>query len=131
MKNWVIALAILILPVVTYFVLEKNSANQAAFEVLAQADRPTAIKFFSSMCLDCKKLDVVTKEVMPKYADRVNYQAYNVQNNEKGVDVLIKKYGVTLVPTMIFVKKDGSVYKKTEGYLEKQQLEQILNALSK
>lgn len=131
MKNWVIALAILILPVVTYFALEKNSANQAAFEVLAQADRPTAIKFFSSMCLDCKKLDVVTKEVMPKYADRVNYQAYNVQNNEKGVDVLIKKYGVTLVPTMIFVKKDGSVYKKTEGYLEKQQLEQILNALSK
>lgn len=131
MKNWIVALIILIAPIVTYYVLDKNSQNKAAFEAQAQVGKPSVIKFYSTMCLDCKKLDVVTKEIMPKYADKLNYQAYNVQNNDKSVDALVQKYGVTLVPTMVFIKKDGSVAKKTEGYLTNQQLEQNLNALCK
>ena len=131
MKNWIVALIILIAPIVSYYVLDKNSQNKAAFEAQAQVGKPSVIKFYSTMCLDCKKLDVVTKEIMPKYADKLNYQAYNVQNNDKSVDALVQKYGVTLVPTMVFIKKDGSVAKKTEGYLTNQQLEQNLNALCK
>ena len=131
MKNWIVVLIILIAPIVTYYVLDKNSQNKAAFEAQAQVGKPSVIKFYSTMCLDCKKLDVVTKEVMPKYADKLNYQAYNVQNSDKSVDVLVQKYGVTLVPTMVFISKDGNVVKKTEGYLTNQQLEQNLNALCK
>ena len=131
MKNWIIALAILIVPIIAYYALDKDSANKAAFEAQAQTGLPTVIKFHSSMCLDCKKLDSVTKEIMPKYANRVNYQDYNVQNKDKNVDSLIQKYSVTLVPTMIFLKKDGTLYKKTEGCLAKEQLEHILNTLTK
>ena len=131
MKNWIIALVILIAPVIVYYGLEKNSENKVVLQAQAQVGKPTVVKLYSTMCLDCKKLDSVTKEVMPMYADKLNYQAYNVQNNEKGADKYIDKYNVTLVPTMIFLNKDGSLYKKTEGYLEKRQLEQILNVLVK
>lgn len=131
MKNWIVALIILVVPVIAYYALDKNSHNKAAFQAQAQVGKPSVIKFYSTMCLDCKKLDVVTKEVMPKYADKLNYQAYNVQNNDKAVDALVQKYSVTLVPTMLFIKEDGEVIKKTEGYLTNKQLEQNLNALLK
>lgn len=131
MKNWIVALIILVVPVIAYYALDKNSQNKVAFEAQAQVGKPSVIKFYSTMCLDCKKLDVVTKEVMPKYADKLNYQAYNVQNNDKAVDALVQKYGVNLVPTMLFIKESGEVVKKTEGYLTNKQLEQNLNALLK
>lgn len=56
MKNWIIALAILIIPMVTYFVLDKTQASKAAFEAQATQNmsKPVVMKFSSPMCLDCK-----------------------------------------------------------------------------
>ena len=36
MKNWIIALAILIIPMVTYYVLDKTHSDKAAFEANIQ-----------------------------------------------------------------------------------------------
>ena len=131
MKNWIIALAILIIPVVTYFVLDKTNSPKAAFEAQAQSSysKPLVIKFSSPMCLDCKKLEGVTTVVMPKYADKVVYQKYTTQTNDKNTNAMIKKYNVTLVPTMIFVQKDGKIFKRTEGYMTEMELENIIKGL--
>ncbi len=131
MKNWIIALAILIIPMVTYFVLDKTQASKAAFEAQATQNmsKPVVMKFSSPMCLDCKKLEGVISEVMPKYADKITYQKINAQSNDSASASLIKKYNVTLVPTMVFVKKDGTVYKRTEGYMPKSELEKIIKGL--
>lgn len=66
---------------------------------------------------------------MPKYADKITYQKINAQSNDSASASLIKKYNVTLVPTMVFVKKDGTVYKRTEGYMPKSELEKIIKGL--
>ena len=133
MKNWIIALVILVVPVITYYALDKNAAQKAAFEAqAAQATaKPIVIKFYSPMCLDCKKLDSVVKEVLPKYEDRIVFQNINGQANDKNTEALVAKYNVTLVPTMVFVKKDGTVYKRTEGCLAKEQLDHILSEITK
>ena len=131
MKNWIIALAVLILPLATYYVLEKTN-NSTAIEAQAKdSSLPSIIKFASPMCLDCKKLDAVMLEVMPKYEGKINYQKIDTQLNDSNTTAMIKKYNVTLVPTMIFEKKDGTVYKRTEGYLNKKEVESILNNLTK
>lgn len=131
MKNWIIAIAILVIPMVAYYALDKSSSNNAGFEAQAQTGKPVVIKFYSPMCLDCKKLEGVIKEVMPKYADRVTYQNINGQSSDKAAEAMVQKYNVTLVPTMVFIKKDGTVYKRTEGCLAKEQLDNILNTLTK
>lgn len=133
MKNWIIALAILIIPMMTYYVLDKTHSDKAAFEAQAQSsiNKPVVIKFYSPMCLDCKKLEAVMKEVMPKYADKVSYQNINGQANDDATNALVAKYGVNLVPTTVFLKSDGKIYKRTEGALSKNELETILNALIK
>lgn len=128
MKNWIIALAILILPMVTYFVLDKTHADKTSFEAQA-AGKPAVIKFASTMCLDCKRLGTVFNEVMPKYEGQVAYEQINAQANDKRTDALIKKYNVTVVPTVVFLKKDGTVYKRTEGFYDKNQLETYLKGI--
>ena len=124
MKNWIIALLILIVPLVAYYSLDKNAKTRASFEVLALEDtnKPKVIKFYSPMCLDCRKLDAVVKEVMPKYSDKVVYQEFDGQSSDKRTQEMIKTYNVNLVPTMIFLQKDGMIYKKTEGYTGKIQV---------
>ena len=131
MKNWIIALAVLIIPMMTYFVLDKTNSDKAEFEAQAQSSysKPVVIKFASPMCLDCKKIESVMNEVMPAYADKVTYQKINAQSNDANTSALIKKYSVTLVPTLVFLKKDGTVYKRTEGYMPKSELEKILKGL--
>lgn len=133
MRNWIIAIAILVIPMVAYYALDKNAAERAAFEAQASQtmNKPVVIKFFSPMCLDCKKLEAVIKEVMPKYSDRVTYQNINGQSSDKASEAMVQKYNVTLVPTMVFVKKDGTVLKRTEGCLAKEQLDKILSDLTK
>ena len=131
MKNWIIALAVLIIPMMTYFVLDKTNSDKAAFEAQAQSSysKPVVIKFASPMCLDCKKIESVMNEVMPAYADKVTYQKINAQSNDANTSALIKKYSVTLVPTPVFLKKAGPVFKRTEGYMPKSELEKILKGL--
>ena len=74
MKNWIIALAILILPLVTYFVLDKTNGDKSNFEAVAASGKPAVIKFASAMCLDCKKMESMMCEVMPLYADKVAFE---------------------------------------------------------
>lgn len=131
MKNWIIALAILIIPLVSYYILDKTHSNTTGFEAQASYNKPVVIKFYSPMCLDCKKLEAVIKEVMPKYADKVTYQNINGQSSDKTTEALVQKYNINLVPTMVFVKKDGKVFKRTEGTLSKKELENILDGLTK
>ena len=128
MKNWIVALAILILPMVAYFVLDKTHGNKAAFEAVA-AGKPTVIKFSSTMCLDCKKLKKVTDEVIPTYKNDINFQEIDAQAKNKESQALIRKYNVTLVPTCVFLKKDGTVYKRTEGFIEKDEFESYIKGL--
>lgn len=133
MKNWIVALAVLIIPMMTYYVFDKTHNANTAFEANAKSaySKPVVIKFASPMCLDCKKLEAVMNEVMPKYEGKVIYQKVNAQNNDSNTSALIKKYSVTLVPTVVFLKKDGTVHKQTEGYMTKNELENHINALLK
>ena len=129
MKNWIVALAILILPIVTYFVLDKTNGDKTNFEAVAATGKPVVIKFASSMCLDCKKMEAMMSEVMPEYSDKVVYEKINSQSNDRNTKSMIKKYNVTVVPTVIFLNKDGSVYKKTEGAYDKQEFEKYLKGI--
>ncbi len=128
MKNWIIALAVVAIPLAAYYILDKNSENINALEARA-AGKPAVIKFSSPMCLDCKKLDIVVKEVLPKYEDKIDYQNINAQSNDPATSDLIAKYKINLVPTMIFLKKNGSLHKKTEGTMSKNELEKYIKEI--
>ncbi len=129
MKNIIIILLILILPVSIYLYMSKNSET---FSAIAKSDEnPTLITFTSTMCMDCKKLKAVLSEVEPNYEEKVNFIGYNALAKDRHVQNAIKKYKVTLVPTMIFLDRNGKEINKIEGYIPKEELinelEEVIN----
>ena len=126
-KNSLIILLILIVPLVVYFALTKTGTNSIAE---ARVEAPQMIKFTSRMCYDCQKLEEVVKEVYPSFADKVRLTQVSVQDNSSSTQSMIKKYHVKLVPTSIFVDKNGEIKSTVEGMMDKQTLEQHLNEIA-
>lgn len=125
-KSIITIIAILIIPILAFFGLTFNHNNAST----AHAEgKPEIIKFTSTMCLECKEVNKVFKELLPKYQDKFNYTEIIVDNRNDMNNELIKKYHVQLVPTIIMLNSDGSLYKRIESSLPVAQMEQYIKGL--
>ncbi|MBQ9245860.1 thioredoxin family protein [bacterium] len=120
MRNIITILLILILPIALYLTFNKNSEEKAAFA--NNAEKPYMYVFTSSMCMDCNKMKAVIKEIENDYNDKINIVYINALEKNKKVKEQIKKYGVTLVPTLVFADVNEVQTKKIEGSIPKEQL---------
>lgn len=128
MRNFSIITLIFVIPIVAYMILSKPDASMA--NKAANANKPKIIKFTSLMCLDCKKLSNVMKEVYPKYSDKIALIEVQVQNEDEFTKQQVEKYNITLVPTLVLVDKKGKQVSKTEGFVEKGRLEKMMKDLA-
>ena len=125
-KSLITILAILILPVLAFWGLTFNKSDS----IVAKASgKPQIIKFSSTMCMECQEVEKVFKEVLPKYKDKVEYTSITVDSRDDMKNSMIKKYNVTLVPTIIMLNSDGTQYKRIESAIPKEQLEQCIQGL--
>ena len=129
-KNLLIISLIFVVPIFAYFILSHNSTSVAQKSSMTSVKSPVIIKFTSSMCIDCKRLGEVMKEVCPKFGDKVIIENIMVESNDKDVIQKIKKHNVVLVPTLIFIDANGKVVKKTEGYMDKDTFEKYVKELT-
>lgn len=127
MKNFSIIALIFVVPLLAYMILTKGDVSSANKAV--DANKPQIIKFTSLMCLDCKKLDKVIKELYPKYSQKIVLIEVPVQNEDEFTKKQVEKHNVTLVPTLIFIDAKGKKIRRTEGFVEKNQLEQYMKDL--
>lgn len=125
-KNILIISLIFIIPIVAYFVLTNSSKTTATTE---ETGKPQVIKFTSTMCLDCQTMNELFKEIWPNYQDKIVLTEIQVQNRDQLADEKIKKYNVTLVPTIIMLNSDGEQAKRVEGAIPKEELEKYLQEL--
>ncbi len=124
MKNWIIVLLIFAIPLGLYAYLESNALDaRAKEEVSVQNGKAKVIKFYSPMCSDCKKVSKEMVGIVEDYKDAVTFEEINVSEQTDKNKALIKKYKITLVPTLIFETKDGKTFKKVEGFIEDDEIE--------
>ena len=107
-KNLIIISLIFVLPLVAYAVLSGTKAESATKEHVS--GMPQIIKFSSKLCSDCKKMRGVFEDVMPKYSSSIEVIEYDIEKNDKNIDNAINQYKVNLVPTVIYIDKNGKVY---------------------
>lgn len=120
MKNIITILLILILPIIAYLIMSKNSNEIMA--IAKENNLPTIMTFSSTMCIDCQKMKKLLSEIEPTYQNKINFISINAMDKDKKVKSYINKYGVTLVPTLIFIDINGNVINKVEGYIQKEEL---------
>lgn len=128
MKNIIIILLIFIVPLVAYKLLSGRHTDTGA--EVGTTNRPQIIKFSALMCAECKELDAVLDEVYPKYEKKIDLIKIQVQDNDSKTKELIKKYGITLTPTMILLDSQGEKLDKIEGSMEKDKLDKLMKDLS-
>lgn len=127
-KNLIITALIFIIPIIAYAILSDTTAVSAQKNV---ADRPQVVKFSSKLCIDCKKLKKGFEELQPQYSNQINFTEYDVQVSDKATTDAINKYNINLVPTVIYIDKNGKEMRRTEGFVEKHTLKQYFDELLK
>lgn len=137
-KNIIVAALVLIVPLAAFWLL--NNANTTTAKTNVEVPKqeqvkevaigkPQVLKFTSTMCLDCQTMNKLFKEVFPKYQDKIVMTEISVQDGKAFTNEQIKKYNVTLVPTMIFIDSENNQVQRIEGAIEKEVLENYLKEL--
>lgn len=85
---------------------------------------PVVLDFWATWCGPCKMLSPVLDELAAEYSDRARICKVNVDDEPE----LSARFGIASIPTLIFFR-NGEILKKTVGYREKDELEEMLKEL--
>lgn len=99
---------------------EKDKTPGAKIE----APLVTFVEIGSVKCIPCKKMQPIMKEIEQEYAGKVKVVFYDVWT-EAGKPYG-KQYGIRVIPTQVFLDKDGKEYFRHEGYFPKEDLVKVL-----
>ena len=125
-KNIIIISLIFAIPIMLYMALTESNSTTAK---TTESGKPQVVKFTSAMCLDCQTMNKVFKEIFPKYNNEIILTEIQVQDRNSFSDEQIKKYNVTLVPTIILLNSNGQQVRRIEGAISKEQMDKYLQEL--
>ena len=89
-------------------------------EKVLQSKEPVLVDFWADWCGPCKMLSPIIGEIA---AEAQGFKVYAVNAAEE--QDLMARYGVRAIPTLI-VFKDGQVYKQNTGFIQKEQVLDLL-----
>lgn len=93
---------------------DKNSAKQKTLV--------TFVELGSVKCIPCKAMQPVMKAIEEEFGDQISVVFYDVwKDPEPG-----RKYGIRLIPTQVFLDKNGVEFHRHEGFYPKEEIEKIL-----
>ena len=80
------------------------------------------LDFTGKWCSTCIVLDKILKsEVIPKYKNKVKFIKIDIEENED----LIKKYEILSVPTLILLKDNKEVWRKSGSITEDEVIKEL------
>lgn len=125
-KNNIVLALIFIFPLITYFYVSKKDSSTVT---VSSTVKPQIIKFSSSLCSECQKMDIVIKEVYPKYKSEIELITIPVDVQNEYNQSMIKKHNVTLVPTIVLIDKNKYVTKRIVGATDSTTFENYLREI--
>ncbi|NFV70725.1 thioredoxin [Clostridium botulinum] len=86
---------------------------------------PVLLEVSSPTCGPCRKMTPIIKEIKEEYKNKVDTHIVDLTKNPQFGD----KYKVSVVPTQVFLDKDGKVFLRHEGMLTKDEIIDIINKM--
>lgn len=84
----------------------------------------TFVELGSVNCIPCKKMKPVMDEIEKEYAGQVKVVFHDVWTDEG--KPYASQYKIRLIPTQVFLDKEGKEYFRHEGFFPKEELVKIL-----
>jgi thioredoxin 1 len=82
---------------------------------IKQANKPIILDIYATWCGPCQQMNPIMEELEKEHGNAYLFAKLNV---DEAREISIKEYGVTSVPTFVFIK-DGVVKGKETGYMSK------------
>ena len=94
-----------------------DSAVPSSIESDAQA-LPRLVSLGAGKCVPCKAMEPIREELQSDYAGRLRVAYHDVWQNPRAGE----RYGIRLIPTLIYFDAQGRELGRTEGYRTKRQI---------
>lgn len=88
----------------------------------------TLLDLGATSCEPCKRLQPVLAELREEYGEKIDIVFYDISNTKEGAN-LANTYKVNIMPTLLFVDKNGKEIKREIGFQSKEQIVQIFKEL--
>ena len=84
----------------------------------------TFVELGSVRCIPCKRMQPIMKEIEEEYRGQVKVVFHDVWTQEGRP--YAKQYRIRLIPTQVFLDRDGKDYFRHEGFFPKDELVKVL-----
>lgn len=91
---------------------------------IKHAHKPIILDIYATWCGPCQQMNPIIEELEKEFEDKYIFAKLNV---DEAREISIKEYGVTSVPTFVFIK-DGVVKGKETGYMSKETFQEKMTA---
>jgi thioredoxin 1 len=102
----------------------EDTKEEKANEQTEANIKVTFIELGSVRCIPCKKMMPIMKEIETEYSDQVKVVFHDVWTPEG--KPFAQKYKIRLIPTQVFLDKEGNEYFRHEGFFPKEELVKVL-----
>ena len=84
----------------------------------------TFVELGSVKCIPCRKMQPVMKAIEDKYDDQIKVIFYDVWKSDQRK--YAEEYGIRLIPTQVFLDKDGKEIFRHEGFFPEAEIDKFL-----
>ena len=104
----------------------KSESSQAVGPDAAGNTLVTFVELGSVGCIPCRMMQPIMREIEGTYSGQVRVVFHDVWTEEG--KPFVKKYGVRVIPTQVFLDAKGVEYFRHEGFFPREQLVAVLTA---
>ena len=101
-----------------------NKEESINTEKQNQNIKVTFVELGSVRCIPCKKMQPIMDAIEKEYKDQVKVVFHDVWTSEG--KPFASKYKIKLIPTQIFLDREGKEYFRHEGFFPKEEILKIL-----
>ncbi len=84
----------------------------------------TFVEIGAARCIPCKAMQPIMKEVAETYKGQVIVLFHDVWTQQGKIDA--EKYKIRVIPTQVFLDKDGKEFFRHEGYFPKDEVIKVI-----
>jgi thioredoxin 1 len=98
----------------------RNALGQTPFDGV----KVTFVEIGSVNCIPCKAMQPIMKAVEEEYKGQIKIVFHDVWTPKGKMDAA--KYNIRVIPTQVFLDKNGKEYYRHEGYFPKEGVVQVI-----
>lgn len=102
--------------------VQEGKVITGKLEVDFSGFKVTFIELGADKCIPCRRMQPIMKEIAEEFAGQVQVVFYDVWKDPRPA----RKYGIQLIPTQVFIDKDGKEFFRHVGFFPKEEIVKIL-----